>query len=276
MNKFQYKERDHAKEIEENGFTSKYIVSELKILAKYYKEQGKDEESVKILLKDFCKKHLKGYNEAVHFKIINNAVAFGMKDENKIIQIDQIDVNQSELEIINQMDIDYEYKRVIFTLLILTKLNKEYVRFKDGEIKSIDYYFGGHKNYRELVLTSKTTFKKNKKSKVKNIHDLIHILDDKGIVEITGNGKIKLLFMYNIMGSDDAIINIEKFNSVGLYFDLYNNVDKVASCSSCGIPIKKKNNSQRFCDSCRDDYRRKYKTEKQREYRENIRVDTQE
>lgn len=253
MNKYQYKERDHAEEIVKNGFTSKYIVSELKILSKYYKEQGETEASIKELLKSFCEKNMSGYNEAVHFKIINNAVAYGMKDENKIIQISQIGVTQEELDIIENMDIDYEYKRVVFTLLVLTKLSKEYIKIKDGEIKSNEFYFGGHKNYRELISTSKITFKKTKKSTVKNIHDLIRILDEKGIVKITGNGNIKLLFMYDAnQQNDEVMISISFYDVMGFYYDIYYNKNNVKQCEGCGKPVRMKSNRQEYCEICRN------------------------
>lgn len=256
MNKYQYKEKDYANEIVHNGFTSNYIVSELKILAKYYKEQALDEPTIKQKLKEFCKKHMVGYNEAIHFKIINSAVTNSLKEQNKLIQIDQIGVTESEIERIEEMNIDHEYKRVVFSLLVLTKLSKEYIRLKDGEIKSKEYYFGGHKNYRELVSVSKTTFKKNKKSSVKSIHELIRMLDEMGIVKITGNGNIKLLFMYDIPHTDKIAIHISQYDSIGYYLDRYFSLNNVKSCKECKNPIKPSSRNQIYCQECK----RKIKT----------------
>lgn len=263
MNKFQYKERDHALELLTNGFTSKYILTELKIIAKFYNEQGHEEEDIKKLLEEFCKKYLKGYNKAVHFRIINNAAAYGTQEKNKLIQIDNIPISSNELACIDKYDISHEYKRVLFTLLTLTKLTKEYIRIKDGEIKSSEYYFGGHKNYRELVSTSKITFKTNKKSKVKNIHDLIHILDEKGIVKITGNGNIKLLFMYDT-SSENTVLSILNYQVIGLYYDLYYKKDTVKQCEKCNELIKlsankKSANPKKYCSECAEDITRENK-----------------
>lgn len=250
MYKFKYKEKDHAEELLKNSFSSKHVSSELKILAKYYRQEGKTDEEIKQLLCDFCKKHLKGYNLAIHFKMINSTVKFVAEGKNKLVQIDSVNVSKSELEYIDKMDLTHEYKKVVFTLLVLTKLNKLYVKIKDGELKSNEYYFGGDKKYKELVGSSKITFDKTKKSKVKNIHDLIHILNEKGIVEIAGNGNVKLNFMYEIETSEDVEIIVDNYNVIGLHYDFYYGDIKVKKCECCDMLIKIKGKNQKFCDEC--------------------------
>lgn len=254
MNKYQYKEKKYAEEILSNGFISKYVPSELKILAKYYRSQGNDEVQIKDLLKQFCDAKLKGYNEAVHFKIINSAVKFAMNDKNKLVQIDEIEITNKELEAINEMDICHDYKRVVFTLLVLNKLNKKFLEIRDGELKSDEHYFGGHSNYRELVSVAKITFNKTKKSNVKNIHDLIHILDEKEIVEITNNGNIKLLFMYGIEENGDAVFTVDDYMVIGLYYDLHYGANRVKKCETkdCNTLIKSTGKNQKYCENCGD------------------------
>lgn len=248
MNKYQYKEQNQAEEMLIQGFTSKFIASELKVLAKYYKSTG--EENIKEKLQEFCKTYLAGYNEAIHFKIINNAVKFALNDKNKLVQINEIEITKSELDAISSLDLIHDHQRVVFTLLVLTKLSKKFLEIKDGEIKSDEFYFGGHKNYRELVSTSKITFDKKKKSTVKNIHDLIHIFDEKGIVEITGNGNIKLLFMYNIENDDNVVLSVGDYHSIGYFYDYYFGENKVKVCESCGKLIKANNNKVKYCEIC--------------------------
>lgn len=269
MNKYQFKEKDYAEEILKSGFTSKYISSELKVLAKYFKYQGKLEEEIKDGLRVFCEQHLKGFNEAVHFKIINSAVKYSMNPKNKLVQINEIEISVPELSFIQSLNITHEFQRVVFTLMVLTKLSREFVKQRDGEVKSNDFYFGGHKNFRELVKAAKITFNKSKKSTVKNIHDVIHMLDDKGIVEIANNGNIKLLFMYEIDSSDnDLSLMVRKFSEIGYYYDLYCDENRVKECENCCVPIKATSNRIRYCKVCSDDNWREYNAKKQREYRE--------
>ncbi len=249
MHKYQFKERDHALQILNKGFLSKHINSELKIIAKYFNEQDKTQEEIKRLLHDFCKNNLKGFNEAVHFKLINGAVKFGRNNKNKLIQIDKINITKSELHVIEQMDLPHKFKRVVFALLVLTKLSKEFLKIRDGEIKNQEYYFGGYKKYRELVSVSRVTFNKKKKSPVKNIHDLIHILDEKGIVEITNNGNIKLLFMYDIKDDDKVVFSVKDYRVIGLYYDLHYGENRVKECDNCHVPVRAYN-TQRYCEEC--------------------------
>jgi hypothetical protein len=248
MNKYQYKERDYAIDILKSGFTSKYIATELKVLAKYYKSQGKDETEIKTLLHEFCKKYMNGFNDAIHFKIINNAVSYSIK--NKLIQIDNVRVTNNELKFIEQLDLAHDYKRVVFTLMILSKLEKLYLELKDGEVKTNQYYFGGHKNYKELVVTSKITFNKKKKSIVKNIHDLIHILDEKKIIQITHNGNIKLLFLYEIENDEEVLLSVKEYSVIGLYYDLYYGENKIKECEICNFPIKVTGKHKKYCKEC--------------------------
>ncbi|PKR82866.1 hypothetical protein [Heyndrickxia camelliae] len=268
MHEYQYKEKDHALQILNNGFLSKHINSELKILAKYFNEQDKTEEDIKQSLHDFCKTNLKGYNEAVHFKIINGAIKFGTNNKNKLIQIDKIDITKSELHVIEQMDLPHKFKRVVFTLLVLTKLSKEFLKIRDGEIKNQEYYFGGYKHYKELVSVSKITFNKKKKSTVKNIHDLVHLLDEKGVVEITNNGNIKLSFMYDIENDKDVAFSVNDYRVIGLYYDLYYGENRVKQCENCNIPIRANSSTTKYCKECSIDIERRRQREKWHKYKE--------
>ena len=54
------------------------------------------------------------YNKAKHFKIIDNALKYASKRKNKLIVISKIDIYQGEIDYINSLNIDYNFKRVIF------------------------------------------------------------------------------------------------------------------------------------------------------------------
>jgi hypothetical protein len=251
MNKYKYKELDYALKILGNGFISKFAGTELRLLAKYYKYINKlDNDDIKMKLHDFCREYLNGYNKAIHYKIINNAVNSLNNPKNKLIQIDSIPINKNELAYIDSLHIEHNFKRVIFTLLVINKLSKEFLFLRDGEIKNQEYYFGGHKNFRELNSLAKITFSKKKKSTIKNIHDLIHVLDEKGIVEITNNGNIKLSFMYEITPSDEVVFTVDDFQTIGFNYDYYHGENKVKECDECGTLIKVLGKYKLYCDDC--------------------------
>ncbi|MEW5569616.1 hypothetical protein [Rossellomorea marisflavi] len=268
-NKYKYKEKDYIEDILENGFVTKYVGSELKLLAKWYKDKGMDSEKIKDELQDFCKVHIKNYNKAIHYKIINSAVNYAKNEKNKLIHIDSVPISKLELDTIESMDISHDYQRVVFTMMVMNKLGKEFIRIRDGVPGSNEYYFGGYKNFRELVSLANITFNKKKNSEVKNIHDLVHLLDEKGIVEIGTNGNIKLLFMYGIKSSGEFEFELSNFETIGFKYDHYHGENKIKECDECGILMKQNNNNHKKCNECAEKKWREYNAKKQRIYRDN-------
>lgn len=265
MYKNQYKEKTYVKEILGNGFASKYLLHEMKLLTKYYKEEGRDEEERKESLYKFCEEKIKKFNKVTYYKTINNALNYVKNKDEKLVEIESIDISKSELNYIDRLNIDEILKKLVFTLLVLVKLNKTYLELKDGELKNKEYYFGGHNSYRELTSCSKVAF--NKKKGLKNIHDLIRILHEKNIVEIVGRGKIKLLFMYEIEDDTSEEIEIKFYDVIGYYYDRYKGDKKIKECENCETLIKTTSNRQIYCKDCKDEKWKEYNSEKQREYR---------
>lgn len=56
IDKFKFKEKEYAEAIIENGFISKSLNYELRLLSKYYKELGYKPKKREELLYDFCEK----------------------------------------------------------------------------------------------------------------------------------------------------------------------------------------------------------------------------
>lgn len=244
MFKFQYKERTYAKEILSKGFTSKHIKYELQLLVKYYKELGHKPKERKELIYNFCEKYLEGFDRVIHFKLINSILNHGSNRKNILVEIDSIDITVDEFAYIDNLDIDHEHKKVVFTLLVLDKLNKKYHEIRN-ELQNNEHYFGGSQKYKELISSSKVSLKKNNL-----IHNTIGKLGEKGIVQITGNSSIKLSFVYEIPESVDVSISIKTFDSIGYYYDLHTGENKIKKCENCEIPIKVTNNKSKYCNDC--------------------------
>ena len=248
MFKNQYREKDYVEEILNNGFTSKYLLHEMKLLAKYYKELKLSEEERKDKLYSFCEDNIKDFNKVSYFKTINRALNYATNKDEGLVQIDGVNISKIELEYIDKLDIDDNLKKLVFTLLVLTRLNKKYLKSRDGELKTDSYYFGGHNNYRELTTCSKITF--DKKNGIKNIHDVINILDQKKIVEIVGKGNIKLLFMYEIEDDESKGVLVDKFDVIGYFYDMHKGNKKIKRCEGCGVLVKVTGNRQVYCKEC--------------------------
>ena len=248
MFKNQYREKTYIEEILSDGFTSKHLFHEMKLLAKHYKELEIDEEERKAKLYSFCEDNIKDFNKVVYFKTINRVLNYVANKDETLVQIDEINISKSELDYIDKLDIDDNLKKLVFTLLVLTRLNKKYLESRDGELKNESYYFGGHTNYRELTTCSKIT--SDKRNGIKNIHDIIHTLDQKKIVQIVGKGNIKLLFMYEIEDDKNDGILVDKFDVIGYFYDMYKGDKKIKMCESCGTLVKVTGNRQVYCKEC--------------------------
>jgi len=244
MYNYPYKEKDYAEVLLKKGFTSNHINHELKILGKYYKSIGKDKDEIKELIESFCKKYLKKYNRVTHFKMLNTVLTYVDKEENVLVQIDSVNITSNEVTYISSLDINYMHKKLLFTLLVLDKLNKRYNEIRKGVVDS-EHYFGGGAKYRELSSTSHVKFKRSQ-----NIHIIIGELAKMGLLEIKNKGFVKLSFIYEIEESNDAEIIVEDFQSVGLYYDLHTEQDKVKRCECCKVPIKVKSNRSKYCEKC--------------------------
>lgn len=244
MFKYQYKEKTYAEEILKNGFTSNHVWHELKILAKYYKEMDIKPKQRKEMIYSFCEKNLPGYDRVIHFKMINSVLNYAANKKNKLTEIESVTVSENELDFISTLGIKHDYKKILFTLLVLDKLNKKYHEVNENKL-SDEHYFGGDKKYKELILSSKVTLKKTK-----DIHNIIGELANQRLLETVGKGNIKLSFIYNIVSDYKVGLVVSTFDNIGLYYDLYVQTDKVKECECCETPIKMANNKTKYCESC--------------------------
>jgi hypothetical protein len=210
-----------------------------------YKEKGMKPKERKEVIYKFCEEKLEGFDRVTHFKMINSILNYGQNYKNKLIEIDSVPVSKNELLYIDALDTSHDYKKVIFTLLVMDKLNKKFHEIRNELRFNNEHYFGGTSNYKELVTSSKVSLKQNKQ-----IHSIIGELDKNGIIKITGNGSIKLSFIYGIENDDEIEMHITTFDNIGYYFDLYKGENKVKKCECCGTPIRPKNNKHKYCKLC--------------------------
>lgn len=246
---YKYNEIAYAQLILKKGFTSKYINNELRVLAKYFKYLGHKPAEREKLLYEFCEKHLEDYDRVKYYKNINSALNHAKKKENKIIDINTIGITDKEMEYIEKINLSKLHKMVAFTLLVVDKLNNMTLDIKHGENRKSTHYYGGNeKKYREL--SSQSGIPSSKRKKAENVHSLISDLAKQDIVDIKGNGYIHLKFIDGIPSSNEYIMNINNFNNIGLYYELYIGEKKVRSCQCCETPIRIKSNHTKYCEKC--------------------------
>lgn len=291
---YQYKELAYARQIYENGILSgQHLPTELRLVATYmrrflnYKPKKLREE-----LENWCEQHIAGFQKELYFKQLNAAVTKACKKDSTLINIEHVDFFQYELDYLNSLfitdDIDdgresaysYDCKKLLFTLLFLTKINRLAASNGQEPLKAQTqktYFQGGARKYSELKKLAKLP------DKVKINEDVIHTLWLNGLVSPLYNGLIRLDFMDElnaaaqtaapdaaaVQDSDSSVvIRVTDYDAAGWYFDYYNKDKKITFCKGCNRIFKKKTNRQEFCsDDCFLLYRKNYKTQKQRTYR---------
>jgi hypothetical protein len=264
MNQFRYNEKEYAELILKNGFLTQYHRYELKILVKYFKEElGEKASERKKLIYEFCENNIVNFNRVKYFKMINSALAYGSKRINKLILINSIPIVDKEIEYINGLELDDTHKKIMFTLLVKIKLNKEISKQISGESSKYNFFGGKNESYKEI-------FDMSKLSSEYNINSLINDLSNSRYVEVRTRGKINLLFIDNIKFSDNdkIIFNVSNFDNVGYYFEWFNGNDKFIKCGNNGCEeiIKKTNGNMKYCINCATE---KEKTRKREWKRQN-------
>ncbi len=263
---YKYNERKYAEKILKGGFTNKkYTNSEMRLLSKYYKEQGYPPKEREKLLYDFCNKHIEGFSKVKYFKQVNAALNHAKKKGSKLIEIESVNISSNELGYVDSLKIEKPLKKVLFTLLVLDKLHKQIQVLREGEVTNEEHYFGGStRAYKDLLDSSKVTKSEMKNIGCKNIHEMISLLANNGLVEIRNNGVIKSLFIYDIYPNDDSTIEVKGYDRIGLYYDLHIGEKRVKKCEECGLPIRVPSNRTKYCNECWKVKQRKWDREYQR------------
>lgn len=263
---YKYTELDYAKNIYDNGFQSgQHMPTELRLVATYmrrvleYKPRKLREEMYK-----WCEHNIPGYKRELFFKRINSAIIKACKKGSMLINIEGIDFYKYEMDFLddlyiadnienqNESEHSYDCKKLLFTLLFKMKVNKFIAEAKNAD-EAFEYkgrYFqGGQKKYTELKKIAKLP------EKIKINEDIINTLWINGLVSPMFNGLVKLNFMEEIYELESTpenldttvVLRIKDYDSIGWYFDYYNQDKKVSFCKECGKIFKKRSNRQECC-----------------------------
>lgn len=243
---YKYDEISYAEKIyKENIFITKHIPTELRLLVLYYRDILKMKaKERKIALVQFCGKNIPNYNRASHYKIVNRALQKGSNSKQKLIKVEKVDIYKDEIEYINSLEIDFQYKKLLFAFLVQMRLNKIVSEFKNGKEYKSTYFKGGRQKYENIKLMA------NVSNKININDDFINQLSqgDTPLITSLHDGLINLNFLDKCKQTRDIIIEITDYENVGWYFDYYNHIDGVILCDYCNQPFKQRRKDSRFCD----------------------------
>lgn len=257
---YKYNEREYAKKIYEEGFQTRFIKYELVILVKYLKELGRTKKDTEIELYSFCEKYINKFNKIKYYKVIDGAIRDGRKRNNKLIVLDSIVIMKSELEHIDSLDVGYEYKKLLFAMLVSKKISFALAKIqpeKKEEEKNLSLFIGGStKKFKELFKLANITSKYEVDGKyyTYKVDNMINELVKKELVSSLDNhsGLIYLDCLKDIEQDGEIFYELKNkdFDKIGYIFDYYKGENKIKMCEVCGSLFKQKSNKQKYCVDC--------------------------
>ena len=206
--------------------------STLNLLARYYREIGKNDDEIKELLSDFLNRCLKDkYKESKWIDSIFYQVIKSKKYTLK--KVDNVIVTKSEIEIIQSVK-GKSRQKVLFTLLILAKY----------------YNAVSDKNKNWTNLEYKKIFKlANVQLSIQNQALLINDLYNCRFVNVSKNvGKpnIQVNFVDN---ESDTVLTITRLKDLGKEYLMFCGEDYIR-CQKCGTLVKNYKNTNKYCKTC--------------------------
>ena len=206
--------------------------STLNLLARYYREIGKNDDEIKELLSDFLNRCLKDkYKESkwidsIFYQVVKSK-KYNLKKVNNVI------VTKSEMEIIQSVK-GKSRQKVLFTLLVLAKY----------------YNAVSNKNKNWTNLEYKKIFKlANVQLSIQNQALLINDLYNCGFVNVSKNvGKpnIQVNFVDN---ESDTVLTITRLKDLGKEYLMFCGEDYIR-CQKCGTLVKNYKNTNKYCKTC--------------------------
>ena len=206
--------------------------STLNLLARYYREIGKNDDEIKELLSDFLNRCLKDkYKESKWIDSIFYQVVKSKKYTLK--KVDNVIVTKSEIEIIQSVK-GKSRQKVLFTLLVLAKY----------------YNAVSDKNKNWTNLEYKKIFKlANVQLSIQNQALLINDLYNCGFVNISknvGRPNIQVNFVDN---ESDTVLTITRLKDLGKEYLMFCGEDYIR-CQKCGTLVKNYKNTNKYCKIC--------------------------
>ncbi len=208
---------------------------DLKILAKYFRFIGTDENELLDKLLEFCKNYDLNLNENIFYNKIENAIK---NTKNSILRIpSDVPITSNELSIIRSLN-NYRYEKVLFVLLFLGKYYK-ITNTKINHKNSSRYYT--NLNYSAIMRMAHTNEREEEN-------------------------------IFNYFKTLGLLIYVQKYNSLALNFIdskdnsnveiIVNNIDNIIdfypqTCQICHNIISKKSNRQLMCNNCWNEKHRK-------------------
>lgn len=155
--------------------------------------------------------------------------------ENKVVLI-----YENELEFIRSLGLEYTGEKILFTLLVINKLNNHEGLYEATNKKGI---------YHELATISNLNIRTYEKRK-EVINNTLNTFSNIGLISFQSDACVEILFSLNQNISNEEKIKIKIFDKVGHYYDNYYKKNKIKICECCESPFQSGSNRNKYCSNC--------------------------
>ena len=211
----------------------------LRIIIKNMIINENSDEDIKELIENLLKREYgKNYNKTYWNKYIDSTIKSLKKKENKMIDVDKVNIYKEELEIIKSLN-DIRLEKLAFILLVYCKINKQVNPLINNKI-NIPLY--------NILMES--LIKRDNDSKL-----LLNELYKKEFIH-QGNScdgtAIQILYIRNEGELAFIIDDLRDYQPITWYLE-YRLGLKYKKCKRCGKRFEVKGNNNSFCNDCSKD-----------------------
>lgn len=165
-------------------------------------------------------------------------------------KIEQANIYQHEVDYINNLNVSYEAKKILFTFLVKRKF--DFWSFLDNQ---------------KIRNSAHTKIKLRRENFFKYVRELFEC----EAIDYDNQGFIIFNPPLETDGSQIAI-TVTNHDKAGLYLDFINHVPLVKWCDKCNEPFKARGNKAKYCDVCSGVVAAKQAKERMKKYRGKIPV----
>ena len=260
-------ELEYAKEIVGNKPNYKKKIK-FRLIAKYFYHvknlRGQDLEKE---LNEFCTKYVTYFNKVTWFKTVESWCRYVTK--NSLFIVKPVKITMKEYECIKSVN-SKDYEKVLFILLILTKINKQkYMLYVEDKLKYTDTEkeFTCEDYYVVETINEILKLAHVKLGSTRKKYDLMTKIMDLGLIDVNKNGKLKIEFVDEECEEDYVMIDdFDNDESWVLEYTSREYGEKVKNCESCGKLIKAKGKNNKYCKECFDKRRKEQINKNSKKY----------
>lgn len=228
-------EKKYAKEAIDSLNLGKKPYDTIVRVAKYYKSEGYSKEETRKLVEQFMIRCDSGVSLVKWDSAISSAVAAAEKYPP--ICIDGIGITEKEIEAVHSLN-GVLLQRLLFTLICLAKLGNEINSKNNNWV---------NRPQNEIFRLANINITSKRQSL------MINDLWQAGVVEyskLVDNTNLNIKTVYD----DEVAVVISDFRNIGnQYMKYVNNEDGYFNCEICGLTLKQRGRSQKYCDKCAEE-----------------------